>query len=62
MHLFVAIIDVNHRAVTSDGSEGLRPVEFADALPAEQFIWLRNAGNIITNQLSCTTTYSKIDP
>ena len=76
MRLFEAIIDANHRAVAGDASAGLRPVEYADALPvialtcidprlnayfpnvlalpAEQFIWLRNAGNIITGPLSST--------
>ena len=76
MHLFEAIIDANHRAVAGDASAGLRPAEFADALPvvaltcmdprlnaffpnalalpADQFIWLRNAGNIITSPLSST--------
>src|SRR5450631_2317581 len=76
MHLFEAIIDANHRAVSGDASAGLHPAEFAAelpvialtcidprlnaffpnalALPAEQFIWLRNAGNIITGPLSST--------
>src|SRR5271169_172413 len=76
MRLFEAIIDANHRAVAGDASAGLRPAEFADALPvialtcidprlnalfpnalalpAEDFIWLRNAGNIITGTLSST--------
>jgi carbonic anhydrase len=74
MRLFEAIIDANHRAVAGDASAGLRPADFADALPVialtcvdprlnalfpsalglpgEQFIWLRNAGNIITGPLS----------
>jgi carbonic anhydrase len=76
MHLFESIIDANHRAVAGDASAGLRPADFADALPvialtcidprlnaffpnvlgipAEQFIWLRNAGTIITSPLSST--------
>ncbi len=76
MHLFEAIIEANHRAVAGDAEAGLRPDEFAEALPvvaltcidprlnaffpnalalpAEQFIWLRNAGNIITSTMSST--------
>jgi len=76
MRLFEAIIDANHRAVAGDAEAGLRPNDFADALPvvaltcidprlnaffpnalalpAEQFIWLRNAGNIITSTMSST--------
>ena len=76
MRLFEAIIEANHRAVAGDASAGLRPVEFAEALPvialtcidprlnslfpnalalpAEQFIWMRNAGNTITGALSST--------
>jgi carbonic anhydrase len=76
MRLFEAIIDANHRAVAGDASAGLRPAEFAEALPivaltcidprlnnffpnvlalpAEEFIWLRNAGNIVTSTLSST--------
>ncbi|HEY5344727.1 MAG TPA: carbonic anhydrase [Verrucomicrobiae bacterium] len=76
MHLFEAILDLNHRAVAGDASAGLHPADFADALPvialtcidprlnalfpnalalpAEDFIWLRNAGNIITGTLSST--------
>ena len=33
MRLFEAIIDANHRAVAGDASAGLRPADFADALP-----------------------------
>jgi carbonic anhydrase len=76
MHLFEAIIDANHRAVAGDANAGLRPADFADALPvialtcvdprlnaffpnalalpAEQFIWLRNAGNLITGTMTST--------
>lgn len=76
MRLFEAILDLNHRAVAGDASDGLHPVEFADALPVialtcvdprlnaffpnalalpvEEFIWLRNAGNNITGPLSST--------
>lgn len=76
MRLFEAIIEANHRAVAGDPSAGLRPGDFADALPVaaltcidprlnplipevlgipeEQFVWLRNAGNIITGPVSST--------
>ena len=76
MRLFEAIIAANHRAVAGDNSAGLRPAEFADALPIaaltcidvrlnplipevlgipeDQFIWLRNAGNIVTGPTSST--------
>ena len=76
MRLFDSIVDANHRAVAGDAAAGLRPADFADALPVialtcidprlnalfpnvlglpgEQFIWLRNAGNIITGTLSST--------
>jgi carbonic anhydrase len=76
MHLFEAIIDANHRAVSGDASAGLHPAEFADNLPiialtcidprlnalfpnvlgipGDQFIWMRNAGNIVTGPLSST--------
>ena len=76
MHLFEAIIEANHRALSGDASAGLRPDEFPDALPLvaltcidarlnplipevlgvpeEKFIWLRNAGNIITSPMSST--------
>ncbi|MBP9899866.1 MAG: carbonic anhydrase [Verrucomicrobiota bacterium] len=76
MHLFEAIIEANHRAAAGDPSAGLRPAEYADALPIaaltcidvrlnpllpsvlgipeDQFIWLRNAGNIITGPVSST--------
>ena len=76
MRLVEAIIEANHRAVAGDTSAGLRPAEFADALPIaaltcidvrlnplipevlgvpeDQFIWLRNAGNIITGPVSST--------
>lgn len=76
MRLFEAIIDANHRAIAGDSEAGLRPADFADALPvvaltcidprlnplfpnalalpAEEFIWLRNAGNIITGPMSST--------
>jgi carbonic anhydrase len=74
--LIEAIIQANTRAAGGDKSAGLRPEEFADALPLvaltcidarlnplipevlgvpeTQFIWLRNAGNIITGPLSST--------
>jgi carbonic anhydrase len=76
MRLFEAIIEANHRAAAGDPSAGLRPAEYADALPIaaltcidvrinplipevlgipeDQFIWLRNAGNIITGPVSST--------
>jgi carbonic anhydrase len=76
MRLLEAIIAANHRALAGDATAGLRPADFADALPLvaltcidprlnplipevlgvpeEQFIWLRNAGNIITGPLSST--------
>jgi len=76
MRLLEAIIQANHRAVAGDPKAGLRPAEFADALPLvaltcidprlnplmpevlgiseEDFIWLRNAGNIITGPMSST--------
>ncbi|MBI2946794.1 MAG: hypothetical protein HYY23_04050 [Verrucomicrobia bacterium] len=76
MRLFEAIVDANHRALSGDKTAGLRPDEFADALPVvalscidprlnplipevfgvreEHFIWLRNAGNIITGPISST--------
>ena len=76
MRLFEAIIDANHRAAAGDRTAGLRPAEFADALPLvalscidprlnpllpevlgvpeDKFIWLRNAGNIITSSTSST--------
>jgi carbonic anhydrase len=76
MKLFEAIIDANHRAAAGDNSAGLRPAEYAAALPIvaltcvdarlnpllpevlgipeEQFIWLRNAGNVITGPMSST--------
>jgi carbonic anhydrase len=76
MHLFEAIIEANHRAVSGDKSAGVHVAEFADALPVvaltcidvrlnplmpavlglppEEFIWLRNAGNIITSATSST--------
>jgi carbonic anhydrase len=76
MRLFEAIIDANHRAVAGDANAGLRPADFADALPVialtcidprlnaffpnalalppEQFIWLRNAGNIVTGPMTST--------
>jgi carbonic anhydrase len=76
MRLFEAIMDANHRALAGDKEAGLRPDDFADALPVaaltcidarlnpffpevlglpkEQFIWLRNAGNIITGPMSST--------
>jgi carbonic anhydrase len=76
MRLFEAILEANHRAVAGDSEAGLRPAEFADALPVaaltcidarlnplipevlgipeEQFIWLRNAGNVVTGPLSST--------
>jgi carbonic anhydrase len=76
MRLFEAILEANHRAAAGDASAGLRPAEFADALPVaaltcidarlnpllpevlgipeEHFIWLRNAGNIITGPVSST--------
>ena len=75
MQLFEAIIDANQRAARGEKA-GLRPSEFADALPIvaltcidprlnplmpevlgipeEHFIWLRNAGNIITGPVSST--------
>lgn len=75
MRLFEAIIEANHKAAAGE-SAGLRPAEYADALPIaaltcidarlnplipevlgvpeEQFIWLRNAGNIITGPQSST--------
>jgi carbonic anhydrase len=77
MRLFEAILEANNRAVAGDADAGLRPADFADALPVaaltcidvrlnrllpnvlglpeDQFIWLRNAGNIITGPLSSTT-------
>jgi len=76
MRLFEAIIEANHKAVAGDTTAGLRPAEYADALPIaaltcidarlnplipevlgipeEHFIWLRNAGNIITGPQSST--------
>jgi len=76
MSLFEAIVDANHRAAAGDATAGLRPDDFASALPVvaltcidprlnplipevlgipeEHFIWLRNAGNIITGPLSST--------
>jgi carbonic anhydrase len=76
MRLFQAIVEANHRALGGDTNAGLRPADFADALPIvaltcidprlnplmpevlglpeAQFIWLRNAGNIITGPLSST--------
>lgn len=76
MRLFEAIVQANHRAVAGDVQAGIRPDDFADALPVvalscidprlnpllpevlglpeHQFIWLRNAGNIITSSLSST--------
>lgn len=76
MPLFDAIVEANHRALAGDATAGIRPGDFADALPVvaltcidprlnplipevlgipeEQFIWLRNAGNIITGPLSST--------
>jgi len=76
MRLFEAIVDANHRAVAGDASAGLRPADYADALPvialtcidprlnaffpnvlalpADQFIWLRNAGNLVTGPLTST--------
>src|SRR6185295_17007837 len=75
MRLFEAIVDANQRAARGE-NVGLRPSEFADALPVvaltcidprlnpiipgvlgvpeEQFIWLRNAGNIVTGPMSST--------
>lgn len=75
MRLFEAIIEANHKAAAGE-SAGLRPAEYADALPVaaltcidarlnplipevlgipeEHFIWLRNAGNIITGPTSST--------
>lgn len=74
--LIEAIIEANSRAARGDKGAGLRPDEFADALPLaaitcidprlnplipevlgipeDKFIWLRNAGNIITGPLSST--------
>ncbi|MBI3878497.1 MAG: hypothetical protein HY301_00325 [Verrucomicrobia bacterium] len=76
MRLFEAIVAANHRAAAGDTGAGLRPDEFADALPVvaltcidprlnpllpavlgigpEHFIWLRNAGNILTGPMSST--------
>ena len=76
MKLMEAIVDANHRALAGDRDAGLRPADYADALPivalscidvrlnpllpqvlgvpAEHFIWLRNAGNIITSTVSST--------
>ena len=76
MRLLEAILDANHRALAGDAGAGLRPAEYADALPLvaltcidprlnplmpevlgipeAQFIWLRNAGNIITGPMSST--------
>src|SRR5579859_4194977 len=59
MRLFEAIMDANHRALAGDANAGLHPADFANALPVvalpkEQFIWLRNAGNIITGPMSST--------
>lgn len=76
MRLFEAIVDANHRALAGDNTAGLRPDDFADALPLvaltcidprlnplipevlgvpeDKFIWLRNAGNIITSTTSST--------
>jgi carbonic anhydrase len=76
MRLFEAILEANHRAIAGDEKAGLRPADFAEALPVasltcidarlnplipevlgipeEQFIWLRNAGNIITGSFSST--------
>ena len=33
MRLFEAIVDANHRALAGDSRAGIRPAEFADALP-----------------------------
>ena len=76
MRLFEAIVDANHRALAGDSRAGIRPAEFADALPVvvltcfdprlhplmpevlgvaeSDFIWITNAGNIITSPLSST--------
>jgi carbonic anhydrase len=76
MRLFEAMLEANHRALAGDATAGLRPDEFADALPIAaltcidvrlgpllpevlgiteaDFIWLRNAGNIITGPVSST--------
>ena len=76
MRLLEAILDANHRALAGDASAGLRPADFAGALPLvaltcidarlnplmpevlgipeAKFIWLRNAGNIITGPMSST--------
>ena len=76
MRLLEAILDANHRALAGDASAGLRPDDFAGALPLvaltcidarlnplmpevlgipeAEFIWLRNAGNIITGPMSST--------
>lgn len=76
MRLFEAIIAANHQAAAGDANAGLRPADFADALPVaaltcfdarlnpllpevlgipeEWFIWLRNAGNVVTHSTSST--------
>jgi carbonic anhydrase len=76
MHLFEAIVEANHRAVSGDKAAGVRVVDFPDALPvvaltcidarlnpllpavlgvpAEEFVWLRNAGNVVTSSTSST--------
>jgi carbonic anhydrase len=76
LRLFEAIIDANHRALAGDARAGVRPSEYADALPVvvltcfdprmhplmpevlgiaePDFIWVTNAGNIITSPFSST--------
>ncbi len=76
MRLFEAIVDANHRALSGDEQAGLRPHEWAEALPVvvltcfdprlhplmpevlgvsePDFIWVTNAGNVVTSPLSST--------
>ena len=76
MRLLEAIIEANHRAVSTGGKVELSVGDFGDSLPLvaltcidarlnpliperlgvpeEKFIWLRNAGNIITGPMSST--------
>jgi len=76
VRLFEAIVEANHRALSGDERAGLRPDEWAEALPVvvltcfdprlhplmpevlgvseSDFIWVTNAGNVITSPLSST--------
>jgi len=76
MRLIEAIVDANHRALAGDARAGVRPSEYAAALPVvvltcydprmhplmpevlgvaePDFIWVSNAGNIVTSPFSST--------